>query len=210
MARQFIRQQLAVLSITSAVLLTLMSGCSSNESHKPESGKEKEGKSGEVAELDYGDLSKLDVEITRAESLIAPLGDNKIKGKVTFQKVEGGVKIVADIDGLTPGEHGFHVHEFGECSKDGASAGAHYNPTHSRHGAPDSAERHIGDLGNLIADANGYAHYERVDKLLKLQGRSSILGRSIIIHADKDDYVTQPAGASGQRIACGTIQPIID
>lgn len=194
--------------LIAGVILALISGCACNDSHKTGSGKAKEGKNSDLAQLDYNDSSKFDFEITKAEALILPLGDSKIRGKVSFQKVDDGVRVVADIDGLTPGEHGFHVHEFGECAKDGASAGAHFNPKPSKHGSPDSTERHVGDLGNLVADANGHAHYERVDKLIKLQGKNSVIGRSVIIHADKDDFVTQPAGASGKRIGCGTIQPV--
>jgi Cu-Zn family superoxide dismutase len=115
---------------------------------------------------------------------------------------------VADVDGLSPGKHGFHVHEFGDCSGDGSATGSHFNPTNSKHGGPDSRERHVGDLGNLVADETGYAHYERVDKIISLEGENSILGRSIVIHADPDDYTTQPTGASGTKIACGVIEPI--
>ncbi len=190
-------------------LILTLSGCSCSDPVKPKTDKDKENKNNQVAQLDTTVLrNKLDNIITEAGAVISPLGDNKIRGKVTFTKTPDGVKIIADIDGLTPGEHGFHVHEFGECGgKDGAAAGAHFNPAHSKHGGPDSAERHVGDLGNLVADENGHAHYERVDKLIQLQGKNSILGRSIIIHADKDDYETQPAGASGAKIGCGIIEP---
>jgi Cu-Zn family superoxide dismutase len=125
---------------------------------------------------------------------------------VTFTKVKGGVQIIADIDGLTPGKHGFHVHEFGDCGKNGDAAGAHFNPTNQKHGGPDSPERHVGDFGNLEANSHGHAHYERIDKLIQLEGKNSIIGRSIMIHADEDDFTTQPTGASGARIGCGVIE----
>lgn len=198
------------LPLAAGLILALLSGCACNDPRKPEVDKEKNRKNSEVAQLEttkWG--SKLDQDIAHAVAVINPVGSNKIRGKVTFTKVDDGIKVVADIDGLTPGEHGFHVHEFGDCSgKDAAGVGAHFNPTNSKHGSPDSADRHVGDLGNLVADANGHAHYERVDKLIKLQGKNSILGRSIIIHADKDDYVSQPAGASGAKIGCGIIEPV--
>jgi Cu-Zn family superoxide dismutase len=193
--------------------ILILTGCSCSDPIKPKTDKDKDNKNNQVAQLDTSILrNKLSLPITEAEAIIVPLGDNKIRGKVTFTKVPEGVKIVADIEGLTEGEHGFHVHEYGECgSKDGgAAAGAHFNPTQSKHGGADSQERHVGDLGNLVADSEGHAHYERVDKLIQLQGKNSILGRSIIIHADKDDYVTQPAGASGARIGCGIIEPVIN
>jgi Cu-Zn family superoxide dismutase len=130
---------------------------------------------------------------------------------VTFTKVPGGINIVADVDGLKPGKHGFHVHEHGDCSgTDGMKAGGHFNPTNSKHGGPDSPERHVGDFGNLEADENGHAHYERVDKLITFEGTNSILGKSIIIHADPDDYVTQPTGNAGARIGCGKIEAVDD
>lgn len=147
--------------------------------------------------------------VTSAVVVVKPFQDNKVSGKVTFTKVSGGIKIVADVDGLKPGKHGFHVHEHGDCSgHDGMKAGGHFNPTNSKHGGPDSPERHVGDFGNLEADANGHAHYERVDTLIAFEGPNSILGRSIVIHADPDDFVTQPTGASGARIACGLIEAV--
>jgi Cu-Zn family superoxide dismutase len=198
------------LSFAAGIILTMLSSCACNDPRKPEVDKEKPKNGSEVAQLDtkkWG--SKLDLDVTAAVAVINPVGSNKIQGKVSFNKVDDGIRVVADIDGLTPGEHGFHVHEFGDCSgKDAAGVGAHFNPTNSKHGGPDSAERHVGDLGNLVADEKGHAHYERVDKLIKLQGKNSILGRSIIIHADKDDYVTQPSGASGAKIGCGIIEPV--
>lgn len=141
-----------------------------------------------------------------AVAVIHGLKDENIKGEVTFDKVPGGVRVVADVYGLTPGKHGFHVHEMGDCSgADGMKAGGHFNPTHTKHGGPDSAERHVGDLGNLDADAAGRAHYDRVDAVIALEGENSILNRSIIIHADADDLTSQPAGNAGARIACGRI-----
>lgn len=145
--------------------------------------------------------------VTKAFAEVKPIKGDQIHGKVTFTKVDGGIRILADVYGLAPGKHGFHVHEHGDCSGgDGMKAGGHFNPTNSKHGGPDSAERHVGDFGNLDADKNGHAHYDRVDTLIALEGENSILGRSIMIHADPDDFVTQPTGASGPRIACGKVE----
>lgn len=142
----------------------------------------------------------------RAIAILNPTKGNMVNGTVTFEAVEGGVRIVAKIDQLTPGKHGFHIHEFGDCSApDGASAGGHFNPTHKKHGGPDSLERHVGDLGNLVADEKGHAVYERVDSLISLEGPDTIIGRSIVVHALPDDYTTQPTGNSGGRVACGVI-----
>ncbi|MBV9463118.1 MAG: superoxide dismutase family protein [Verrucomicrobiae bacterium] len=139
---------------------------------------------------------------------LAPTKGNKVQGTVRFETVKGGVKVTADLTGLTPGKHGFHVHEKGDCSApDGSSAGGHFNPTGQAHGGPDATARHEGDLGNLVADASGAAHYERVDQQLTLQGPNSILGRSVVVHAKADDFKTQPSGASGDRVALGKIEP---
>ncbi|MCC7474312.1 MAG: superoxide dismutase family protein [Pirellulales bacterium] len=145
--------------------------------------------------------------VTHAVAVVIPLGESKVKGKVTFTQVKGGVEIVAELTGLSPGDHGFHVHEFGDCSMaDGKCAGGHFNPTGAPHAGPDSDQRHVGDLGNVTADAEGKALYKRVDKLITLSGPHSIIGRSVIVHAKLDDLTTQqPPGNAGDRIACGVI-----
>ena len=143
---------------------------------------------------------------TKAIAVLHPTSGNNVTGIVTFTTSGDQVKVVADVTGLTPGKHGFHVHEFGDCSSpDGNSAGAHFNPTHKQHGAPDAAERHEGDLGNVVADSSGKAHLEWTDKVMKLSGPDSIIGRSMIVHVQEDDLKTQPTGNSGGRVACGVI-----
>ena len=143
-------------------------------------------------------------KITHAVAIVQGLGDHKVKGKVTFTQVDGGVEIVADLTGLQPGEHGFHIHEFGDCSMaDGKCAGAHFNPEKKDHGGPDSANRHVGDLGNIKAGSTGEATYKRTDKLISLNGSHSIVGRSVIIHAKADDFKT--VTSAGDRIGCGVI-----
>lgn len=143
----------------------------------------------------------------KAEAKINPSSGSQVTGTVTFEEVDGGVKVVADIKGLTPGKHGFHVHEHGDCSApDASKAGMHYNPRNTNHGGPDSPVRHVGDLGNVVADDKGHAHYERIDAVITLDGPETIVGRSILVHADPDDYVSQPAGNSGKRIGCGLIE----
>ena len=143
---------------------------------------------------------------TKAIAVLHPLGSSNVSGTVTFTASGNEVKVVADVTGLTPGKHGFHVHEFGDCSSpDGNSAGGHFNPTHKQHGAPDAADRHDGDLGNIMADSSGKAHLEWTDKVMKLSGPESIVGRSMIVHEKEDDLKTQPTGNSGGRLACGVI-----
>ncbi len=155
-----------------------------------------------TAAAQRGGMSK----VTYAVAVVHGLGDHKVKGKVTFTQKDDGVEVVAELTGLQPGEHGFHVHEFGDCSMaDGKCAGGHFNPTNMPHGGPDSPRRHVGDLGNIKADSTGNAMYKRLDTVIALHGRNSIIGRSVIIHAKRDDETTQPSGDAGDRIGCGTI-----
>jgi Cu-Zn family superoxide dismutase len=199
--KRFLMSKQLLITTLFALALT---GCACTDNRKPEADKNKDQKN-EVA--DAGIMTaKADV-ITEAFAIVNPIDDSKVKGKITFTQVPGGVKIVADVDGLKPGDHGFHVHEHGDCGGEhGNSAGGHFNPTNKKHGGPDSAERHVGDFGNITADEKGHGHYERVDRVISLNGAQSIVGRSIIIHADKDDLTTQPTGNSGARVACGKIE----
>jgi Cu-Zn family superoxide dismutase len=129
-----------------------------------------------------------------------------VSGMVSFVEVAGGVRIEAKVAGLTPGEHGFHVHEMGDCSApDGSSAKGHFNPMGKAHGHHASDEHHGGDMPNLIANAQGEASYSAELKGVSFSGPNGIIGRSVVIHADPDDYKSQPAGNSGKRIACGVI-----
>jgi len=145
-------------------------------------------------------------EAKKAIAVLHPTSGSQVMGTVTFTKTDDGVQIVADVTGLTPGKHGFHIHEFGDCSApDAMSAGGHFNPTHKPHGGPDSAERHAGDLGNLEAEASGKAHLEWKDKMMKLSGETSVLGHAVIVHEKEDDLKSQPVGNAGGRLACGVI-----
>lgn len=142
----------------------------------------------------------------KAFVVVNPTAGNQVSGVVSFSQVEGGMLVTADIRGLTPGKHGFHIHEHGDCSAaDGSSAGGHFNPLNKPHGGPVSKERHMGDLGNLEANELGFAHYKGTFQDLTTDGEYSIIGKSIIIHADEDDLESQPTGNAGKRIACGEI-----
>jgi superoxide dismutase, Cu-Zn family len=145
-------------------------------------------------------------EVTKAVCVLYPTQGNAVTGTVTFTKVDGGVKVVADLQGLSAGKHGIHIHECGDCSSaDGSSAGGHFNPMAKNHGAPMDAMRHEGDMGNIDADASGKAHLEYVDKNITFDGMTSIIGRSVIVHKSEDDLKTQPTGNAGARVACGVI-----
>jgi Cu-Zn family superoxide dismutase len=143
----------------------------------------------------------------KAVAVLHPTSGNKVSGTVTFTEVADGVQVRAEITGLTPGNHGFHVHEFGDCSAaDASSAGAHFNSTHEPHAGPDSPQRHVGDMGNVEADVSGKAKLEYVDHDMSLaRDPKSIIGRSVVVHIQRDDLKSQPAGDSGARVACGVI-----
>jgi Cu-Zn family superoxide dismutase len=143
----------------------------------------------------------------KAVAVLHPTTASKVGGTVTFTEVADGVQVHADLTGLASGKHGFHVHEFGDCSApDAASAGAHFNPTSEPHAGPDDTARHVGDMGNVEADTSGKATLEYVDHNISLaKDNNSVIGRSVIVHAKQDDLKTQPSGDSGARVACGVI-----
>jgi superoxide dismutase, Cu-Zn family len=145
-------------------------------------------------------------EVTKAIAVLHPASNSQVMGTITFTKTGDGMKVVADVTGLTPGKHGFHIHEFGDCSApDATSAGGHFNPTNNPHAGHDVEKRHEGDLGNIEADSSGKAHLELTDKLMTMSGAKSIIGRSVIAHEKEDDLKTQPTGNAGGRVACGVI-----
>jgi Cu-Zn family superoxide dismutase len=137
-----------------------------------------------------------------AVASLTPTQGQSTAGIVTFHSQAGGqVTVHAHVTGLKPNaEHGFHVHENGNCaSPDGSSAGGHFNPSGAPHG-PQSGPHHAGDMPALKADAKGVA-----DAKFTLQNVGDLSGRSVVVHANPDDYATQPTGNSGGRIACGVI-----
>ena len=162
-----------------------------------------------------------------AIAVLSPTEGNDLQGTVTFIQTPEGVRVQANITGLTAGtEHGFHVHQYGDCSaSDGTSAGGHFNPHGADHAGPDAASRHVGDLGNIQAGPDGVAEGTIIDRLVKLSGPTSVIGRSMMIHADPDDLGrgdnSQPGppptngksslvtGNAGARIACGEIKLVL-
>jgi Cu-Zn family superoxide dismutase len=142
--------------------------------------------------------------VTKAVCVIHGLGTNKVHGMVTFTQKGKDVMVEGKVMGLTAGKHGFHVHEFGDCSSaDGLSAGGHFDPEHQPHGGPHSQKRHVGDLGNITADDSGTAVVRITDSVVQLNGPHSIIGRSIIVHAKEDNL--KDIASAGARIGCGVI-----
>lgn len=145
--------------------------------------------------------------IKTAVAVLHPTSGNKTHGTIRFIQTGTAVKVVADLNGLTPGQkHAMHVHQFGDCTApDATSAGGHYNPEGHPHALPEADMRHAGDLGNVQADSQGKAHYELTVHNITIAGtQNPIIGRAVIVHAKPDDG-SQPVGNAGARIACGVI-----
>ena len=143
-----------------------------------------------------------------ATARLEPTRGNTAQGTVTFAQRMGKVYVTADVRGLAPNrEHGFHVHEKGDCtSGDGMSAGGHFNPDGRPHG-PQGAPHHAGDMPSLAADASGNAKASfTLDEVTIVAGPKSLAGKGLIVHKDPDDYRTQPTGNAGARLACAVIQ----
>ena len=144
--------------------------------------------------------------------ILNPDGGSSVRGVVKLTQVEGKqVTLKGEMVGLTPGKHGFHVHVYGNLLKGCVTAGPHWNPEGVVHGGPDSETRHHGDLGNVEAGEDGKAPINMSDRLLMLYGPNSIIGRSMVCHANVDDLgvggheLSSTTGNAGGRVACGAI-----
>ena len=146
----------------------------------------------------------------QAVVMLASASGSRVSGKLTLAPMGDGVHISGEVGGLAPnGQFGFHVHEKGDCSAvDATSAGGHFNPVASAHGRAGGATHHAGDMDNIVADAGGVARVNVHLRGVTLGGGAAndIAGRAMIVHADPDDYHSQPAGNAGARVACGTIK----
>lgn len=147
--------------------------------------------------------------IKKAVAVVTPTAESEVSGNVRFEEnADGSVAVSVELAGLSPNqEHAFHIHEYGDCTHEGAeSAGDHYNPEDHPHRLPDEdGPRHAGDLGNLESDESGQANLVKTAANFTIAGsRNPVLGRSLIVHAQPDDG-GQPSGNAGARIACGVI-----
>jgi len=145
----------------------------------------------------------------KASATLDSRSGSNTKGQVNFTWQGNNVLVTGTFSGLKPNaEHGFHVHEKGDCSApDATSAGGHFNPDTKSHGMPGSGSNHAGDMPNIKADASGNAVYTaKLSGFAVNNGPNGILGRSVVVHRDPDDYKSQPAGNSGPRVACGLIK----
>ena len=172
----------------SVLLLFFAVGCAQQQSQNQEMEREPE------------------TNFTKAVAVVHPTEGNEVNGSVTFTQTDEGVRVQGSFEGLTQGQHGFHIHQYGDCTaSDGTSAGGHYNPTGNQHGSPTQDNRHMGDMGNLPAAEDGSASIDYVDSKIELNGPNSVIGRGIIVHGGQDDFESQPSGAAGPRKACGVV-----
>lgn len=143
----------------------------------------------------------------QATATIEPRSHSTVSGTATFEQIAGKVKVIVEISGATPGQHGLHIHEKGDCSDPAAkSAGDHFNPGNMEHGNPDKPMHHAGDFGNISVGEDGKGKLElETNEISVAAGSIAIVGRAIVVHEKPDDAVTQPSGNSGARIGCGVI-----
>lgn len=139
-------------------------------------------------------------------------GNSKVEGVVTLtQEDDGPTTVNVRVTGLTPGLHGFHLHEFGDTTNGCISTGAHFNPNNMTHGAPGDEVRHAGDLGNIVANADGVAEATIVDNQIPLDGPNTVVGRAFVVHELEDDLgkggheLSLTTGNAGGRLACGVV-----
>ena len=143
-----------------------------------------------------------------ATARLEPTRGNAAAGTVKLVPDGDVGRVSGEVRGLQPGtEHGFHIHEKGDCSSgDGNSAGGHFNPTAAAHGRHGSGTHRTGDLPSLRADASGVARIDFSSRTIRVgSGQTDIVGRGLIVHANPDDYTTQPTGNAGARLACAVI-----
>ncbi|XP_008198346.1 superoxide dismutase-like protein isoform X1 [Tribolium castaneum] len=149
--------------------------------------------------------------LATVEKAIVCLKSGDIDGKITFTQTAEGVQVEGVINGLPKGKHGFHIHEKGALGDSCKDAGGHFNPDKKDHGAPEDAVRHVGDLGNIIADDKKVAHVNISDKIISLNGEHSIIGRAVVVHEGEDDLGkgnfndSKTTGHAGARLVCGVI-----
>ena len=155
-------------------------------------------------------INRINENESQATAVCQLIHSDNVKGNVVMMQKSGTPTLISyNISGLKPGEHGFHIHEFGDLSKGCESAGGHYNPDNVDHG--DLQKGHVGDLGNINADDNGLAKGMIIATRVDLLGERSVVGRSIVVHSDKDDLgkggdeESLKTGNAGDRLACGVI-----
>lgn len=189
-----------VVILTAALVLAL-GGCATTTSPRP----------GTHASARVGrGISKANSIAQLGEAILASASGSLVSGRLALVPMGNGVHITGDVGGFRPGSnHGFHIHEKGDCSAaDASGAGGHFNPTGQPHGRAMRGPHHSGDNDNIVADANGVAKINTHIMGVSLGGGAGndIAGRAFVVHAAADDYSSQPSGNAGARVACGVIK----
>jgi superoxide dismutase, Cu-Zn family len=151
--------------------------------------------------------SKEEPRRQRASAALDPRSGSTVTGHASFTETSAGVEVLINVAGATPGKHGVHIHQVGDCSAaDAESAGDHWNPDGASHGAPGMRVRHAGDFGNIVVGADGRGELKYLAPDLSVApGPKAVTGHAIVIHGNADDLTSQPAGNAGPRVACGVI-----
>jgi Cu-Zn family superoxide dismutase len=186
-------------SMALAVMLALLVACSGGE------------QPAEEADADHGhDSGETSAPLMRRVNVILEgKSDSMLTGIAMFVQDSSGVTLQLNVENTPPGEHAVHLHETGDCSAaDGTSAGGHWNPSMEDHGKWGEPPHHLGDVGNIVVGEDGMGAITLTTDRWSIGtgAENDILGRSIIVHADKDDFTSQPTGAAGGRIGCGVIE----
>ena len=148
-------------------------------------------------------------DAAKATATIESRSGSKVTGKAVFTELpSGGTKIEVWIENATPGTHGIHLHEKGDCSApDAASAGPHFNPAGNPHAGPADSKHHNGDWGNITIGADGKGHLEMTSDMLTVKpGPNSVMGKAVVFHEKADDLKSQPSGDAGGRFGCGVVK----
>lgn len=198
-------RSIKIIALPAALMFALAAGCeSSGNNDDGPRGAQKMDASGAGGKTAVANIKTAPAATTQPKW-------GKPTGTVTFtQTGDNKVKVAYDIQGLTPGKHGFHVHEKGDLSApDFSSAGGHFNPTKETHAGPHVEKRHAGDLGNIEADTSGNAKGNVVVEGLSVAtgAADDVVGKSVVIHEKADDLKTDPSGNSGARVGAGVIEP---
>jgi Cu-Zn family superoxide dismutase len=193
------RPTLVIRLASVLVCIGFIAGCEMFDKDKKSSST---SSSAQKMQADGGKVAVANIQPSKAAA--TQPANQKVTGTATFTQMGNDVRVVADVGGLKPGKHGFHIHQKGDLSDPAlVSAGPHYNPGNHKHGGPDTPEHHAGDMGNLTADESGHA---MVDVTLHDTQLDALVGKSVIVHATEDDMKTDPSGNSGGRVAGGVIE----
>ncbi len=147
--------------------------------------------------------------VRRATAYINPRSGSDLGGSAIFINDGSRIELQVTLEQAPPGEHAVHIHETGDCSaEDASSAGGHWNPSSEDHGQWDTPPFHLGDIGNIVVDEEGKGSLSLVTDRWSMGGGgvNDILGHAVVVHADPDDFSSQPSGAAGARIGCGVIK----